>query len=147
MELILCTDIPELGQVGEVVRVSTGYARNYLLPYKKALLASPKNVARLERERKEREVKEAQILTEAQKLADQIGKLSITIAKEVGEEEKLFGSVTTAEIVQELAKENVVIDKKTLLLSEPIKKLGVYNLEVRLHSQVKASVKLWVVKK
>ena len=147
MELILCKDISELGQIGEVVRVKNGYGRNYLLPQKMALLATPSNVARLEKERKAREAQEAKALAEAEKLAEQINKSSITIPKEVGEEEKLFGSVTTAEIVQELAKENIVIDKKSLLLSEPIKKLGVYTLEAKLHSQVKATLKVWVVKK
>ena len=147
VEVILCEDVPELGKIGEVVKVSPGYGRNYLLPSRKAVLATPSNVARIERDRKNREEKDAKVLAEAQGLAEKMAQISVTIAKEVGEEDKLFGSVTTAEIVQELVKDNIRLDKKSLLLSEPIKKLGVYNLEVRLHSQVKATLKVWVVKK
>jgi large subunit ribosomal protein L9 len=146
MELILCEDVPELGKIGQVVKVSQGYARNYLLPHKKALVATPHNIIRLEKERKANEAKAANALSEAQKLAEKLSEVSITIKKEVGEEEQLYGSVTTSEILKELEKEGIKIDKKSLQMGEAIKKLGVYNIDARLHSEVKATLKVWVVK-
>jgi len=147
MEVILHEDVPNLGEAGEVVTVKDGYARNYLLPRKLAVVADSKNVRMLEHHKRVVAAKLTRLKSKAEELAVKIGSLSITINKEAGEEDKIFGSVTTMEISNALRTEGYIIDKRHIKLEEPIKKIGVYDVPVRLHPEVDGVVKVWVVKK
>jgi large subunit ribosomal protein L9 len=146
MELILMEDVPSLGKVGDLVKVSDGYARNYLLPRKKAVRATAVSLKAVERERQTIEHKQDKLEQEAQELAQRIEELSCTIAKSAGEEGKLFGAVTSADIEEALREQGVSVDRKKIVLEEPIKNLGVYTISLKFHPQVTAQLKLWVVK-
>ena len=134
-----------LGHVGEIVTVADGYARNYLLPRKLALIASQRNVRQLEHTRRLVDVKAVQQIRTAQDLAKKLNEVSVTIARTVGEEDKLFGSVTNRDIAEAIAKEGHEIDRRAVILNQPIKSLGVYTVEIKLRGDVKAAVKVWVV--
>ena len=147
MKVILKKDIDKLGKLGDTLEVAGGYARNYLLPRDLAWPAEAKyekKIADLKKRRDEalQKLKEAALET-----SKAIENLSITIEVEVGEEEKLFGSVTSMDIEKKLADAGVKIDRKNIILEEPIKKLGVYKVGIKLHPEVEASCKIWVVKK
>jgi large subunit ribosomal protein L9 len=139
-------DVGSVGRRGEVVKVADGYARNYLLPKKLALEATPGNLKRVEQERRVQEVHEAKEKQEAEALAARIAQLSCTAVRKVGENEVLYGSVTGADVAELLEKEGFSLDKRKILLEEPIKSLGIYEVPIKLHPQVTASVKVWVVK-
>jgi large subunit ribosomal protein L9 len=145
VKVILTATVPSLGTPGMVVEVARGYARNFLIPQGKAMEANPGNLARFETQRTkfvqqvERE-KEA-----AQELADRLGEVTLTIAQRVGESERLYGSVTNAVIAQALEEKGFAIDRKQLELEEPIKKLGSYQVTVRLAPEVKTQVQVEVV--
>ncbi len=145
MKVILNKDIPALGTTGEIVNVKTGFARNYLFPRRLAVLASERNKAMVQHTLRILEKKKALELAEAKKLAALVEKASVTVAKQVGEGDKIFGSVTTAEVEAILASEGIKIEKKDISFDEDIKKTGVYTATVRLHTEVKAQVKVWVV--
>lgn len=147
MKVILLQQVDRLGDIGDVVTVSDGYARNYLLPQKKASLATEGNVKLQEALKKKKEAAEVKRRAEAQTLAEKVGAMSVTISAEAGEEEKLFGSVSTDMIARALTAEGVAVDKRAVILEDPIKKLGVYQVEVKIHPEVKATVRVWVVKK
>ncbi len=146
MEIILLEDIPSLGKVGDLVKVSDGYGRNYLIPQKLAIKATLKNRKKLEHEKRFAQEKTDKVKRDAEKLATRIEEFSCTITKPVGESGKLFGSVTSKEIEQQLNENGFQIDRKKIELEEPIKNLGVYTIPVRLHSEVIANLKLWVVR-
>ncbi|RKY38035.1 MAG: 50S ribosomal protein L9 [Candidatus Omnitrophota bacterium] len=147
MKIILIKDIEKLGKCGEVVEVRDGYARNYLIPQGFALYASKENFQRLERIKKE----ERKILERKKKqslqLKEKIEKLSLTIPVEVKEGEDIYGSVGSAQISKLLKSEGIEIEENKIILAEPIRKLGVYSIEIELHPQVKGSLRVWVVKK
>ena len=145
MQVILREHVDNLGRRGEIVKVADGYARNYLLPRKLALLATEGNKKQIERERGKFVVKEAEEQKVAEAMAERLGALDIAIAKKVGETEALYGSVTTADIAEALAAKGVEIDRRKLHLSEPIKRLGDFDVPVRLHPDVTAHVKVRVV--
>ena len=145
MQVILIDEVPTLGTVGELVTVKDGYARNYLLPRKLAIMASVKNQRRLEHEKRLAGFRLAKVKAGAQELAQKLASTSVTIARKVGEQDKLFGSVTAQDIELALADEGVKIDRRKLQLEEPIKALGVYQVPVKLHGEVVAEVKVWVV--
>ena len=147
MKVILTEDIPKLGNVGEVVDVADGYGRNFLLPKKKAVLANTKNMRRLEHDQKLIQDRLLRAKKDGESLAQTLTSISLTIAKPVGEEEKLFGSVTTRDIAEALAEEGFNIDRKTIELEEAIRSLGVYTVHVKVHPEVKAKLKIWVVAK
>ncbi len=147
MKVILIQDVDRLGKTGQVISVATGYARNFLIPSNKAKVATPGNMKILEVLKKKESAEEAKRVEAARALANRISNLSLTISVEAGEEEKLFGSVTGDIIADALKEEGIEIDKKDIVLDEPIKKLGVYQVAVKIHPEVKASVRLWVVKK
>lgn len=147
MKLILMQDVDRLGKAGQVVSVATGYARNFLIPNNKARVATPGNMKMLEVLKKKELAEEAKRVEAARALANRISNLSLTISVQAGEEEKLFGSVTSDIIADALKEEGIEIDKKDISLDEPIKKLGVYQVVVKVHPEVKASVRLWIVKK
>lgn len=147
MKVILLENIDKLGKIGDVVNVKEGYGRNFLLPKNKAKPATPGNMKMLEELKKKQAQEDAKKEASAKALADKISNLSLTISAQAGEEEKLFGSVSNETISEALAEEGINIDKKDILLDEPIKKLGVYQVAVKVHPEVKANLKVWVVKK
>ncbi|MCD6583823.1 MAG: 50S ribosomal protein L9 [Candidatus Omnitrophica bacterium] len=147
MKVILIKDIEKLGKCGEVVEVRDGYARNYLIPQGLALHASKENFQRLERiKEKERKLLERK-KKQALQLKEKIEKLSLTIPVEVKEGEDIYGSVGSAQISKLLKSEGIEIEENKIILAEPIRKLGVYSIEIELHPQVKGSLRVWVVKK
>lgn len=147
MQIILKEDVENLGRAGELVTVRDGYGRNYLIPRGLGVLATPRNVRRLEHEKRVIDQRNAKLARDAATLKEQIEKLSLTIAKQAGEEGKLFGSVTSREIAEALSEEGLEIDRRKLRLEQPIKSLGVFTVEVKLTSAVAAELKLWVVAK
>lgn len=146
MEVILRQAIEKLGHTGDIVKVSAGFARNYLLPRGLAYPATEGNKRRLEQERTRLEAAENTRRESAQELAARLEQVSLTFSARVGEEGKLFGSVTTADIAQQLAAQGFSVEKRQIDLHEPIKALGVYRVPVRLHADVHPEIKVWVIK-
>ena len=146
MKVILREDDKELGKAGDVVEVKDGYAQNYLIPRNIAVKADASHMKQLDHVRKMLGDKKDKQNKQANLMAEQIEKASCTISVQVGEEEKIFGSVTAMDIVETLEKEGVTIDKKDIHLEEPIKSLGVFTVPVKLAPEVEANLKVWVVK-
>jgi len=147
MNIILMENIEKLGQVGDVVKVKSGYARNYLLPRQLGVPATPGNVKRIEKEKSKRlAIFEAEKKV-AQENADILSKVSVTIAVEVNDQEKLYGAVSETEILEALEAAGQKVDKKSLVLEKPIEDLGNFEIGVKLHPQVIAKIRLWVTKK
>ena len=145
MEVILREHVDNLGRRGEVVKVADGYARNYLLPRKLALLATEGNKKQIEREKVKFDVKEAEEQKVAQALAERIANIDVEVSRKVGETDALYGSVTSSDIAEALAKKGLELDRRKLVLQEPIKKLGEFSIPVKLHREVTAQIKLRVV--
>lgn len=145
MRVILSETMSNLGPVGTVLNVKDGYARNYLFPRGLAIIASDRNKAELDHQVRVFEKRRAKALGEAKALAAKIEKVSITVSKQVGEDEKIFGSVTTNELEELLVQEGHKISRKDITILEDIKKVGVYSASVRLHPEVSAKFKVWVV--
>jgi len=146
MEVILLEDVPSLGLVGDLVRVADGYARNFLLPRKKAVRATSKKLTALEHEKRLVQDRLEKSVRDAERLAKRLEDYSCTIAKSVGESGKLFGAVTSMEIEQNLQENGFQIERKNILLEEPIKSLGIYTVPVKLNPDVMTNLKVWVVK-
>jgi large subunit ribosomal protein L9 len=146
MEVILRQAVDNLGHPGDVVDVTNGYARNYLLPRGVAFLATEGNKKRIAHEKARLEAAESERRDGAQALADRLAEVSITFAARVGEEGKLFGSVTAADIAQQLEAQGHHVDRRMIDLHEPIKALGVYRVPLRLHADVRPEIKVWVIK-
>lgn len=146
MKVILREDVKTLGTTGSIIDVADGYARNFLIPRKIAVPASVNNVKAFEHEKKVQEAQKDKRKKEAETLKAKLERISCSIARKVGEQDKLFGSVTTQDIEKALKGEGFDIDKKNILLEEPIKALGVYHVPVRIFDDVVASTKVWVVK-
>ena len=145
-EVILRKDIEGLGRLGSVVSVAPGFARNYLVPKMMAYPASAGNLKRIESDKRLAAQVAEKEKAEAQALAARIGELSLTFQVKVGEEERLYGSVTSQDVADEVAKQGFEIDRRKVQLDEPIKQLGVYSVGIRLHPEVTAEIKVWVVK-
>jgi large subunit ribosomal protein L9 len=145
MEIILREHVDNLGRRGDVVKVADGYARNYLLPRKLALLATDGNKKQIEREKVKYEAKEAEERSVADAIAARMGTLEIEIARRVGETEALYGSVTTADIGTALGARGFEVDRRKIQLHEPIKKLGEFDVPIKLHRDVTTHVKVRVV--
>jgi large subunit ribosomal protein L9 len=145
MEVILREHVDNLGRRGEIVKVADGYARNYLLPRKLALLVTEGNKKQIERERAKFEAKEAEEKRIAEAMAARLATVELIIPRKVGETEALYGSVTTADIADALAAKGFEIDRRRLQLAEPIKKVSEADVPVKLHRDVTASVKVKVV--
>lgn len=145
MQVILLEDVPSLGKAGDQVKVSDGYGRNYLIPKKKAMLATEKSLKAIEHQKREVQQRMGKTKKDAERLAQQIQALSCTFAKPVGESGKLFGSVTSMEIESYLKENGIDLDRKKILLEEPIKNLGMFTVSIKLHPEVTASLKVWVV--
>jgi large subunit ribosomal protein L9 len=146
VKVILLRDVESLGSAGEVVQVKSGFARNFLIPQRQALVASDTNVAQFESKRKQHAAVSERERRAAEAVAKQLEADSITAQVRVGEEDRLFGSVTVQNIADLLAEKDYDIDRRAIQLEEPIRALGVYTIDVRLHADVTANVKLWVVK-
>ena len=145
MQVILLEDVPSLGKVGDKVKVADGYGRNYLLPRKKAILATEKSVKALEHQKRLIQQRIGKMKKDAARIAQEIEKLSCTFAKAVGESGKLFGSVTSMEIEDYLKANGIQVDRKMIHLEEPIKNLGMFTVPVKLNPEVTAQLKVWVV--
>jgi large subunit ribosomal protein L9 len=145
MQVILRERLDNLGNAGEVVDVKPGYARNYLIPQGLAYEATAGNVRRIESERARQAQKESATLNEARERAKTIEGISLTFHARAGQEGKLFGSITSADIAEKLAEQGVQIDRRAIELEEPIKALGVTSVPVRLHPQVHPEIKVWVI--
>lgn len=145
LQVILNEDVEHLGSVGDIVEVSPGYGRNFLLPRNLAVLATSRNVKQMSHTRRLIDQKRAKQLKTATALARRLSDVSVTIAKAVGEEDRLFGSVTSREIEDALTKQGHTIDKRAIMLDAPIKSLGVYSVDIKCHADVRAQIKVWVV--
>ena len=146
MKVILRQDYESLGKIGEVVEVKDGFARNFLLPRKIAYTAHRGNLASLEEEKKNFAKKADQERKSAETQATELEKVSVTIPVQVGEEDKIFGTVTTQMIADALKEKGFDIDKRRIEISEAIKSLGIYEVNVKLYSNVDAKIKVWVVR-
>ncbi|MBR9989671.1 MAG: 50S ribosomal protein L9 [Gemmatimonadetes bacterium] len=149
MKVILRQDVDKLGETGEVVTVKPGFARNYLLPRGFAFEATSANLRAIEDERARGEAKAKRDYLEARRRASKLEGISLTFHAKAGEESKLFGSITTADIADRLNAEQDLgfeVDRRSIELEEPIKALGVFSVAVKLHADVKADVKVWVIK-
>jgi len=146
MKVILTEDIPKLGKIGDAVDVAKGYGRNYLVPQGKALLASSKNVKALEHKTRLLRRKAETMRKEAEGLAEKIKGITVSLARKVVEEGKLYGSVTASDLLQALEERGVVLERKQIKLDEPIKALGEYKVVVKCHADVDAEFAVQVVK-
>lgn len=147
MNVILKKDIEGIGRAGTVVKVKDGYARNFLFPRSLALESTPANLKRLEQEQKARSVQSEKLKKSSLEMKARIEKLSLTLPVLVQEKEKLYGSITEVEIAKALQDEGIEVDKSLIVLEEPLKALGIFEVPVKLHAEVTATVKLWIVKK
>ncbi|MCE9668047.1 50S ribosomal protein L9 [Myxococcus stipitatus] len=144
MKVILREDIENLGKSGELVTVKDGFGRNYLLPRKKAVLASEQNLRQLEHEKAVITARNAKLKGAAEEQAKKVGSIKVTIKRKVGEQDKLFGSVTALDIAEAVAAQGQAIDRRSIHLPEPIKTLGSFEVELRLHREVTAKIKVEV---
>jgi large subunit ribosomal protein L9 len=138
--------MPPLGDRGDTVKVKSGYARNFLFPGKMAVLATEANKRKFEEEEKVLHRRDIIEMRGAKNQASKLADVSCTITVKVGEDDKLYGSVSSADIAKELTNQGFEVDKKKILLEEPIKKIGVYTIDVKLHREVNVPIKVWVVK-
>ncbi len=147
MEVILTQDVNGIGKAGAVVKVKDGFARNFLFPNNLAILSTAGNLKGLELERQKKNQQLAKFKKEAEKIRDRLQNLSLTIPVLTQDKEKLYGSITAADLQNALQDENIAIDKNDILLEEPIKALGIYEVPVNLHPEISAKIKVWIVKK
>jgi len=145
LQVILNDNVPNLGQVGDIVEVASGYARNYLLPRDLAILATPRNMKQFEHTKRLVAAKREKAIQEADSQAKVLNNLALTIARQVGEEDKLFGSVTNRDIADALVKEGHTVDRRNITLEKPIKSLGVFPVQVKLMGGVTAEMQVFVV--
>ena len=146
MKIILRQNHEKLGNIGDVVEVAPGFARNFLIPKQIAYLANESNLRVLEEEKNQQQFRLKKDLIKAQRTAQELEKLSITIPMKVGEEDKVFGSVTPQMIADALQEKGMTIDKRIIDFDEPVKALGIYTATVKLHAEVTGKLKVWVVK-
>ncbi|KAA3608802.1 MAG: 50S ribosomal protein L9 [Calditrichaeota bacterium] len=146
MEILLREDYKGVGEAGSVVKVKDGFARNFLIPQGIAFMATENNKKRYENDQKQKGWRKERDKAKAEELSKVLENISCTISVQVGEEDKLFGSVTSQNIADVLKEQGHEIDKRKILLEEPIKSLGIYSVNIKLHTDVEATVKVWVVK-
>jgi len=145
MQVILTQDVLDLGHAGEVVDVRAGYGANYLIPKGLAVLATAGNQRRLAHDQRRIEAAIARERATAAEQAKRLQGMNVTLTRLVGEDDKIFGSVTTKDIADALQDEGIKLDRRQLMLESPLKSLGVYEVEVRIHREVSATIKVWVV--
>jgi large subunit ribosomal protein L9 len=146
MKVILRQDVPSVGSFGDIVKVADGYARNYLMPRGFAVEATGRNLRQFEAERVAWEKKAQKVKEQAEGLGKELEPVTLNFPRKAASDEKLFGSVTSIDIAAALKEQGFEIDKKNITLDEPIKKLGVYTVGVKLHPEVTTDIKVWVVK-
>lgn len=146
MEVILIQEVKKLGKEGDIVVVADGYARNYLVPGGLAIVANKANLKRVDTIKRKKFIQEQKELEQANKLAEKLASISCTIPMQVGEDDKLFGSVTAQDIAKALEREGIEIDRRKISMEESIRELGVFSVQVKLHPEVTGIVKVWVVK-
>jgi large subunit ribosomal protein L9 len=146
MQVILLENVENLGRIGDLVSVTDGYARNFLLPRKLVAAADAANIASIEHHKRSLEKKRLASRGAAEELSKKLADFSCTISRKVGEGDKLFGSVTTSDIADGLKKAGFVVEKRMIQLEHPIKALGVHPITIRLEPEVTATMKVWVVK-
>lgn len=147
MEIILTKDVEKLGKAGERVKVKDGFGRNFLIPRGLAMPSTAANLKRLEAEKQKRLQQQEKVKLAAEELRDKLANLSLTIAVLTQEDEKIYGSITAVEVAQALKEEGLDIDKNAIVLEEPIKTLGIFEVPVNLHPEVSTKIKVWIVKK
>lgn len=148
MEVILREDVQDLGRTGEIVNVSPGYARNYLIPQNLAVQATRRNIKQLDHQKRVISKRASRQREESASLAERMQGLSVTVAKPVGENDRLYGSVTPRDVVQGLTDEGIAaIGRKQIQLKDPIRILGIHTVPVRLDAENKVDIKVWVVAK
>ena len=145
MQVILLEDVSSIGKAGDLIKVSDGYGRNYLIPQKKAILATEKNIKALEHQKRLVQHRMSKTKKDVKKMAQEVEALSCTFAKAVGESGKLFGSVTSMDIEAYLKENNLEIDRKKIHLEEPLKSIGMFIVPIKLHAEVVANLKVWIV--
>ena len=145
IEVILKEHVEHLGRRGDVVKVASGYARNYLFPRNLALVVTSENKKQIERERVKAEAREASEVAAAQAVAKQLEGLEVSIARRVGENDTLYGSVTTGDVADALASRDVTVDRRKIQLGDPLKTLGTHDVPVKLHRDVTATLKVTIV--
>lgn len=145
MKVFLKEDVKSLGKMGDIVNVAEGYARNFLIPKKFAVEANTKNIKEFEHNKRVLQLRADKLRQSFKSIADKIASLTVEIKARAGEEEKLFGSITNMDIADALKAQGIEIDKKRIVLDEPIKRLGSYSVEVKLHSDITATVNVNVV--
>ena len=145
MKVILKETIDSLGIIGSEVRVADGYARNYLLPQNKAVPATPQNRKMLERDRSKFELQIAKERKVAEEMAQRLESVAVTIAAKVSEEDRLYGSISVRDIIDALAKQDIIIEKRMVLLKEPIKATGTYKVPIRVYKEVEPEISVVIV--
>lgn len=146
MDIILLKDVDTLGLAGDIVAVKPGYARNYLIPRGMALRASKRNLAVSEEKKRVKQARIERSFKIQKALADKLAKVEITLEVQVGEEEKLFGSITTQDIHKALEDKGLNVDRHAIVLDEPIKALGVYNIPVKITAELQPEIKMYVIR-
>ncbi len=147
VEVILLDDVDSLGTIGDTVRVADGYARNFLLPRNLAAEVTPENLRRLEARKRALQKEYEERINIAQSVAQRISQESVTIPVEATEDDKLYGSVAEQQIADALKEHGIEIEREAVLMDEHIRELGVYNIDIHLHPEVKTTLKVWVVRK
>lgn len=146
MKVILQDDVHNLGSTGDVVEVADGYGRNYLLPRQLAVLADERNSRRLGHQKRQAAAKQARLLTAAKELAGKITGTAITLKRQAASEDKIFGAVTNLDIAEALAAQGITVDRKQIILPEPIRNIGVSQVPIRILKDVEAQVKVYVIR-
>ena len=146
MRVILKQEVEHLGDPGDIVAVAPGYGRNYLIPRGLAIPATAASMKQAEHQQRVAQAIRRKELSGAQELASRLENVAISIRRETGDDEKLFGSVTNRDIVAALGEEGIEVDRRQVLLDEPIRSIGLFNVQVRLHSEVAASVRVYVIR-
>jgi large subunit ribosomal protein L9 len=146
MRLILKQEVSNLGDAGDIVNVSAGYGRNYLIPQGLAVLANEGSVASLDHQKRMAAAIKRRLITEFRELAERLESSPVSIRRETGNDDKLFGSVTKRDIVEALAKEGLTVDRKHIELDEPLRNIGLFSISVRLHREVSATVRVYVIR-
>jgi len=147
MKVILSKDVDKLGKIGDVVTVKEGFARNFLMPQKKAYLATSENLKKIEYEKAKREAVAKAAKAKAQEFADKLSGLSVTVNVEVNDIDKLYGAISEAEVVAALKEEGHEIDKKNIIFEKPIEELGIFEVGIKVHPEVIAKIRVWITKK
>jgi large subunit ribosomal protein L9 len=147
MEVILIRDVERVGKAGAILKVKDGFARNFLIPKGLAVFSTPVNLEKLEQEKQRKVAKLEKGKKEAEELKEKLSGLSLTLTALTKEEDKLYGSITNIDVAGALKEEGFDIDKNSIILDEPIKSLGIYELVIKLHPEVETKIKAWVVRK